>query len=144
VNKIEVKRVVKRILSALDSSHLPPHVSEVSVLFCGDDEIQSLNREFRGKDKPTDVLSWALWEGALGTPEPVLGDVVISLETAERQAPKYGTDFPQEIVRLLVHGIHHLLGFEHEGVSLAVARKMRASEERIFAAEREHAELVLK
>lgn len=82
-----------------------------------DHSIHQLNRDWRHKDKPTDVLSFALLEGEL----PVeivrsLGDVVISADTAITQAREYGVALHQEILRLLVHGILHLLGFDHEKV----------------------------
>lgn len=88
--------------------------AELSVLLCDDATIWPLNREYRGKDKPTDVLSFAQREGeAIGRSE-VLGDVVISLETAARQAAERHHDTAYEVRVLLVHGICHLLGYDHE------------------------------
>ncbi len=103
--------------------------SEISILFVDDDEIQVLNRDYRGKDKPTDVLSFPQIEIGKGIgrgkgeknmreyslPIPVLGDVVISLETAKRQAKERGHPFIREVLILLTHGILHLLGYDHEG-----------------------------
>ncbi len=100
--------------------------AEVSVVVTGDDEIKALNREFRGKDEPTDVLSfpleeWDLEEGEdeseLGDPSPpevLLGDVVISLERAAAQSDEYGHSLQRELGFLLVHGVLHLLGYDHE------------------------------
>jgi probable rRNA maturation factor len=87
---------------------------ELSVLVTDDAEISSLNRDYRGKDGPTDVLSFSQMEGDdLGGGE-VLGDVVISLDTAVRQAKEYGCPLSAEMERLLVHGVLHLLGYDHE------------------------------
>jgi probable rRNA maturation factor len=87
----------------------------VSVLFTGDRAMRSLNRRYRGKDMTTDVLSFALREGMFPRIQPtVLGDIVISLPTASRQAAEAGHPLIREIERLLVHGLLHLLGYNHE------------------------------
>lgn len=91
--------------------------AEISVVFVDDSKIHELNRQYRGVDRPTDVLSFAMLEGA---PMPgeggelVLGDIVISLETAYRQADEYGHSFEREVAYLAVHGVLHLLGYDHE------------------------------
>jgi probable rRNA maturation factor len=100
---------------------LPPEVNELSVLFTSDAEIRKLNHLFRQKDKPTDVLSFSQQEGVHGG--SVLGDLVISLDTAKRQAKEYGVTLNQEVLRLIVHGLLHLYGYDHENVS-----KQRASD----------------
>ena len=86
---------------------------EVGVLVCDDATIRTLNRHFRGKDAPTDVLSFP---AGFAQPEgPVyLGDVAISLETARRQADGAGVDVDRELKTLLVHALVHLCGFDHE------------------------------
>ncbi len=81
---------------------------EISVVLCDDPFIQTLNREYRQKDKPTDVLSFAQDD-----PE-VLGDIVISLPTAARQADAAGWPLENEIALLGVHGLLHLLGYNDE------------------------------
>lgn len=88
--------------------------AELSVLLTDDARIQPLNRDYRGKDKPTDVLSFAQWEGEEIGQHAVLGDVVISLDTAGRQGLDHGHGLEQELRVLLVHGICHLLGYDHE------------------------------
>lgn len=89
--------------------------AELSVLLCDDATIWPLNRDFRGKDRPTDVLAFAQREGmAFPGPDDILGDVVVSLETAARQAAERGHSTEAELRILLVHGICHLLGFDHE------------------------------
>jgi probable rRNA maturation factor len=84
---------------------------ELSLLLCDDQEIHALNRAYRKKDRPTDVLAFAMREGAGGSLHPtVLGDVVISLETARRQAT---TRLVDEVEHLFAHGLCHLLGYDH-------------------------------
>ncbi len=82
--------------------------AELSVLFCDDSFIRELNQQWRQKDEPTDVLSFEM-----GDPV-VLGDIVISLDTAARQAGERGHDLETELRVLLVHGLLHLLGHDHE------------------------------
>ena len=100
---------------------------------CDDTRIHTLNRQWRGKDKPTDVLSWPLSDGdeePLNGQENMLGDVVISLDTAQRQADARQWEVEDEIALLLVHGILHLLG--HEDDSLAGSNKMKRIETAIL------------
>lgn len=91
---------------------------EVSVSFVDDHEIHRLNRDYRGVDRPTDVLSFALEEGEDGPlPDdapPVWGDIVVSVPTAVRQAQEYGHSVMRETGFLLVHGFLHLLGYDHD------------------------------
>ncbi|MFH1466465.1 MAG: rRNA maturation RNase YbeY [Pseudomonadota bacterium] len=88
--------------------------AELSLVLCDDRFIQALNRDYRGKDAPTDVLSFAMREGEDADPDdPVLGDIVISLETAARQAAEHGHSTAREIQVLLIHGFLHLLGYDH-------------------------------
>lgn len=89
---------------------------EISLLFTDDDGIRALNSTYRGLDKPTNVLSFSMLEG--DTPSPftdLLGDVVISVETAGAEALKAGIHTEERLSQLLVHGILHLAGFDHEG-----------------------------
>ena len=89
--------------------------AELSIVLCDDAFIHALNRDYRGVDAPTDVLSFSMREGEESDPDdPVLGDVIISVETAARQAAAAGHDLSHEIRHLLVHGILHLLGHDHE------------------------------
>ncbi len=94
---------------------------ELSVTFVDNDRIQEINREYRGKDKPTDVISFALeelGEGEIqisGANMPrVLGDIIISLDKAREQATDYGHSVERELGFLAVHGFLHLLGYDHE------------------------------
>ena len=91
--------------------------AEVSLVFVDDEYIQELNHLYRGLDCPTDVLSFAMMEGepvACGKNVILLGDVVISLQTVERQAKEYGHSFLREAAYLTVHGVLHLLGYDHQ------------------------------
>jgi len=97
---------------------------ELSLVLVSDRGIRELNRRYLGMDRPTDVLSFSQSEGEGGGRAPgLLGDVVISVETAQRQAQAAGVVFERELDLLLVHGILHLLGYEHTG-SPVEARKM--------------------
>ena len=90
-----------------------PQNAQLSLLFCDDEAIKSLNREYRGKDEATDVLSFPM-ELENFVPEiRMLGDIVISTETAIRQANEYKHPLDTEIVILLIHGLLHLHGYDH-------------------------------
>ena len=105
--------------------------AEVSVLLVGDKAMRSLNRQYRGKDRTTDVLSFPLREGRFSRIQPhVLGDIVLSLPAAARQAKAAGEPYHVEIGRLLVHGYLHLLGYDHER-SRAEAGRMDGRERRL-------------
>ena len=87
---------------------------ELSVVLTNDATIRALNRDYRKMDKPTDVLAFAMREGPLtGVSPDMLGDVVISLETAERQAVEVKRSLQDEVAMLSAHGLLHLLGFDH-------------------------------
>jgi probable rRNA maturation factor len=90
---------------------------ELSILLCDDPTIQQLNAQYRGMNKPTDVLAFAQSEGLpMGVAEPlvtVLGDIVLSVPTAQRQASARGLSLHDEATMLLAHGLLHLLGFDH-------------------------------
>jgi probable rRNA maturation factor len=89
---------------------------QVSVVLTDDKAIHEFNMQWRGKDKPTDVLSWPLYEpeDIASITEGEIGDVVISVETATRQAAARGWELSDEMALLLVHGTLHLLGHEDD------------------------------
>jgi len=88
---------------------------ELSLLLTDDIEIQELNRTYRDLDKATDVLSFPQDEDAVNeSGDTLLGDVVISVETAARQAEEHHLSFNEELILLAIHGILHLLGYDHE------------------------------
>ena len=87
---------------------------EISLLVCNDRFISELNRRYRNRTGPTDVLSFSMQGGeCINNPAPVLGDIVISTETAERQARDEGVGFKREFMLLFIHGLLHLLGYTH-------------------------------
>ncbi len=89
---------------------------QLSVVVTSDEQIRELNREFAGEDHATDVLSFSLREGeAFVAPDDTdrLGEVIVSFETAERQADEAGCHVEDEVAHLLVHGVLHLLGYDH-------------------------------
>lgn len=89
--------------------------AQLSVVLTTDAEVHELNRVYRGVDRTTDVLSFAQREGEDADPsDPLLGDVVISMDAVERQALDYGHSREREVAFLTVHGILHLLGWDHE------------------------------
>lgn len=103
--------------------------AELSVMLCDDAAIAELNGQWRGKPQATDVLSFPQGEMPPGAP-PVLGDVVISLDTAARQADERGHALEVELQVLLVHGLLHLLGHDHHASDERAA--MQAEERRVL------------
>ncbi|EGA89184.1 putative metalloprotease [Planococcus donghaensis MPA1U2] len=94
--------------------------SEVSVTFVTNEMIRDINREYRGKDQPTDVISFAMEElgegetAIIGSQEPrMLGDIIISLDRTKEQAEDFGHSFERELGFLAIHGFLHLLGYDH-------------------------------
>ena len=110
--------------------------SELSIALVDDEEIKALNGQWRGKPRPTDVLSFSLIEGDFADFRGgLLGDVVISVETAAAQASERRRGLDDELTRLMVHGLLHLVGHDHEGDD--EARVMAAEERRLRRAIRE-------
>ena len=111
IDEREVSEALDSILSYLDES------GEFSLHFVSDDEIRAFNRDYRGKDEPTDILTFALSDGeAFPTfegEERELGDIFISLESMRRNAAAFSVPEDEELKRLLIHGTLHLLGFDH-------------------------------
>jgi probable rRNA maturation factor len=109
--------------------------SEISVLLTDDASIRELNRTHRGKDKPTDVLSFPAGRVILSLSKDdteILGDIAISVETARRQAAEYDAPLQNEIYRLLIHGLLHVLGHDHHEPAERAA--MEAEERRLAGA----------
>ena len=131
-NQAHLKRSVRAILADVGEPS-----AELGILFVGDQRMQGLNRRYRGKDRTTDVLAFAMREARMPSAichmPDMLGDVVISAPTAWRQAREAGQSFDEEIVRLLVHGILHLCGYDHER-SEKEARRMHRRERMILRA----------
>jgi probable rRNA maturation factor len=126
VRAAAVRADARRLLAALGESS-----AELTVSLVDDAEMHRLNREYRGKDRPTDVLAFAMREGRRAPgDDTVLGDVVISLDTAAQQAQRRRTSTADEVRTLLIHGVLHLLGYDHERSS-AEARRMKAMERKL-------------
>lgn len=109
------------------------HEKELSILFTDNERIAWLNDRYLGRKGPTNVLAFPM----AGGPEPevetsMLGDVVISVDTALRESKEIGEPLEQTIDRLIIHGVLHLLGYDHEK-SAAEARRMENEEERLMA-----------
>jgi probable rRNA maturation factor len=132
INSTKIKKAAAYILSLLKQPRLS--MAELSILFVGDRKMKQLNSDFRGIRKITDVLSFESGIPVSGVGQnPVLGDIVICIPKAESQAKAAGTGLDDELNRLLIHGILHLTGYDHE-VSDYRARKMRKKEEDILNA----------
>lgn len=129
INQASLVRFVRAILAAVGESS-----SELAVTFLGDDRMRRLNRIYRKKDRTTDVLAFAMREAltphASRLTRRSLGDVVISLPTAARQARQGGRSLDEELAILLIHGILHLCGYDHER-SKPEARRMERRERAI-------------
>jgi len=130
------RRGVRAAQVRRDAEHLLRQLgldAELSVALIGDAEMRALNAQYRKIDKPTDVLSFALEDDTAAAGQPrMLGDVVISLDTAARQAAGRGADVIDEVRTLLAHGLLHLLGYDHER-SPAEARRMFAMQRKLVA-----------
>ncbi|WP_246317726.1 rRNA maturation RNase YbeY [Desulfoluna butyratoxydans] len=87
---------------------------ELSLSFVDDEEMREINGQYRGKDATTNVLSFAMDDGDSSFVSPLLGDVIISCDTAAREADDRGVTLDQRYSQLLVHGILHLAGYDHE------------------------------
>lgn len=112
------KVLVLQVVEAAMASEQLQENSEVSVTFVTDERIHELNKEFRHKDRPTDVLSFALNDNrddvaGEGMPD-LLGDIIISVPRAKAQAEEYGHSIDRELGFLAVHGLLHLTGYNHE------------------------------
>lgn len=86
-----------------------PRAGELSVALSNDKQVQALNRDYRNKDKPTNVLSFPVAE-----PAPLLGDIVLALETVQREATEKSISFEDHLTHLVIHGFLHLQGYDHE------------------------------
>ena len=124
----DIKNMIVKIMGHLDCPN-----QEISILLTGDKDIRRLNQEFRSIDQPTDVLSFP--QNADEDPcipeEIILGDIAVSLDIAKAQAKEHGLDFKEEIILLLIHGILHLLGYDHE-ISEQEENKMQNKTRELF------------
>jgi len=119
--------VAERILTDLSLKE-----AELSILFVDDPYIRELNRNYLHRNKPTNVIAFPMGKGEFASLHPqLLGDLVISVETALRQSRQFGLTGMEMIVLLMIHGILHLVGYDHEG-SRKEAREMTMKQKEIF------------
>ena len=135
ITKKFVKDIVNGILNELSQDNV-----EISLRLTDNNTIQALNREWRNKDKPTDVLSFPINDKPPKYKYRILGDVVISLPFAKEQANKIGLSYREEVLRLTIHGILHLLGYDHE-TSEEDAKIMFSLQDKIFEKLKEDLEI---
>jgi len=127
------RRVAAVALGA--AADLPAERIEVSLLLSDDAEVRELNRDYRGQDKPTNVLSFAALDADSPIPEDgpiLLGDVIIAYETTRAEAEAEGKRFEHHVSHLVVHGVLHLLGYDH--IEEDEAESMESLERSILAA----------
>lgn len=133
----DVERVCRQAaLAAAEASNRVPDAAEITIVLADDAEMRQLNRDYRGQDAPTDVLSFGAWDEFApesGADMIPLGDVVIAFGTAGADAATTGTPLDEHLTHLVVHGILHLLGYDHisdsdaavmEGLEIAVLKGM--------------------
>ena len=122
-----MRQEINSVLKFLDSAE-----SEVSVLIVDDEEIAEINHQYLDRNWPTNVIAFSMREGDFGEINPhVLGDIIISVDTALRDARQGGLSFEDEFVYLIIHGLLHLLGYDHE-TSEEDAKIMQEKEKEIF------------
>ncbi|HDQ02975.1 MAG TPA: rRNA maturation RNase YbeY [Deltaproteobacteria bacterium] len=130
INVRKIRASLQNIMRALDCLDV-----ELSISLVDDEQIKNINKQYLGKNKPTNVLSFSMRENEYGDINPhILGDIVISAETAQKDALKGGLTLAQEIDYLLIHGLLHLLGYDHEEAGKDEAIKMRRKEKELFHA----------
>lgn len=132
-----IRLLVRRACNAVLVTEKFEFPAEVNVTFVDDDEIKKLNTQFRHIEKSTDVLSFPLGENGVYDVNPennakMLGDIVISVDHAEKQAKSYGHSLQREIAFLTVHSMLHLLGYDHVNGGIE-QMKMREKEELVLA-----------
>lgn len=122
-----IRRKIRIILNALGHPE-----GELSILFVDDAQIAAMNARFLKRQGPTNVIAFPMQEGRTAGPDPdLLGDVVVSVDTAEREAMIANLDFEERLVQLLVHGILHLCGYDHERDAVG-ARRMAAKSRQLL------------
>lgn len=131
-NEIVYEDIEKYIIDVLTKEYESDREVYVSVLLTGNEEIQRVNRDFRDKDMPTDVISFAYHDNdeADNGLYDSLGDIIISLERVEEQRKDYGHSFKREFYYVLTHGLLHLMGYDH--MEEEEKKVMRAKEEEIL------------
>lgn len=128
IKSTNVRQTARAVLNALDCPD-----GELSILLVGDPAIAELNQRYLNRSGPTNVIAFPMLAGEFASVTPdLLGDVVISLDTADREALNAGISFEQRFRELLVHGILHLFGYDHE-IDAAEERRMEAKSAELLA-----------
>ena len=127
LNKKIFSTVAKKVLSGENRG-----TENISLVFLKKEEIKKINKKFRKKDKPTDVLAFELSEPFLTGKQGLLGEILICPEVVSENAEKYGNTLKAEMMKVFVHGILHLLGYDHEK-SLQQAKEMEKKQEKYLS-----------
>lgn len=128
LNRRQIRHSTQRILKILQLER-----KEVSLVFLDNADIQEINRDYLDRDWPTNVISFAIGEGDFpGINPDLLGDVVISVERAMSDALEGDLPFEDELDFLIIHGLLHLIGFDHERGTDAEAALMKKKEQELF------------
>ena len=123
-----VRRSLKRLLKELNCED-----SEISILLVDDNQIQNINKHYLKRNCPTNVISFAMREGPFDDIHPeILGDIILSVETATRDASTFHLDTMDELEFLLIHGLLHLMGYDHENKNIREASNMKKRERELF------------
>jgi probable rRNA maturation factor len=130
--KIDTKRLrgsLKKLLRELNCAE-----SDLSVLLVDDEQIREFNKTYLQRDRSTNVISFAMREGEFSDINPqLLGDIILSVETACRDAEAQHIDFMDGVEFLVIHGLLHLLGYDHEHTTPREARRMKEKERELFS-----------
>jgi probable rRNA maturation factor len=130
IKRRKIRSTVSQILKILNYAD-----KEISISFVDDENIRQINKQYLQRDRATNVISFSMLEGKCGNINPqILGDVIISVQTARKDAVKGRLSLEQEIDFLLIHGILHLLGYNHENTTKKETDRMRQKEKELFNA----------
>jgi probable rRNA maturation factor len=128
LNRRQIRNSLVRLLKRLGLED-----RELSLLLVDNEEIRELNRLYLGRDYPTNVISFSMSEGAYGDVNPqLLGDIIISVEKAMSEGETSGASFKESLDFLMIHGLLHLLGYDHESGDTQEARRMQDKEDELF------------
>jgi probable rRNA maturation factor len=128
IQQRKIRSSVIKLLKVMDCED-----KELSITFVDDNTIKQLNKQYLQRDNSTNVLSFSLQEGDYGNINPdILGDIIISVETAQRDSVIGGLSLSEEIIFLIIHGLLHLLGFNHENTTKAHTTEMQTKEKELF------------
>ncbi len=124
----QIRRTVRKLMNIMDCCD-----KEIGLVFVDDLSITEINRRYLGRDYSTNVISFSMLEGEFSTINPdILGDVIISVETALRDAVNGEISFAEELDFLIIHGLLHLLGYNHENSNTYENERMTKKEQELF------------